>query len=278
MNMKKIKKNHHKNGKKSKKKCKKKKTKWKNEKMKGKKNGKKWWKKIDNMKKIEKMEKNEKMKKKTKKWKIWKMMNMKKNQQITTKMSKKQNEKMNKNEKIGGGLGLGEGLPPHTSQTRNLFGRGEKVTPLLLPNLWPVWGLPPSPSLLLPLSPGRVLFFFSFFVIVQKKNVSAASSLWQTSNTVWNNGRMSPCFCGWNLERKHCCRRHWRIEGDGRFWTLDRSLDAKEVSTSERSGNFFFCGRWNRRNICGVQFQPGRRPNEEKNKKFFKEQSNESHS
>ena len=70
----------------------------------------------------------------------------------------------------------------------------------------------------------------------------------------------SALYAGVNRERKRYCPRHWRIGRDGRFWTLDRSLDAKEVLTSERSGNVFFCSRWNKRNICGSSFKSGRWP------------------
>ena len=43
-----------------------------------------------------------------------------------------------------------------------------------------------------------------------------------------------------NLERRLCGRRHWRIGGDGCIWTPRRRLNAKEVLTPQRSGNFIF--------------------------------------
>ena len=39
---------------------------------------------------------------------------------------------------------------------------------------------------------------------------------------------------GWNLERRHCGRRHWRIGGDGRY------LTSTPEGSTQRSGNFIF--------------------------------------
>ena len=81
----------------------------------------------------------------------------------------------------------------------------------------------------------------------------------------WSNGRISPYLCerpfdttsvwfkslaryipglwvarGWNLERRHCIRRHWRIGGDRRIWTPRQKAQCKGSVNADEGWQFLY--------------------------------------
>ena len=57
-------------------------------------------------------------------------------------------------------------------------------------------------------------------------------------------------YAGWNLERRHHGRRHWRIGGDGRIWTPRPKAQRKESANAAKKWKLHITSRrWNSQNF-----------------------------
>ena len=109
------------------------------------------------------------------------------------------------------------------------------------------------------------------------------TSIW--SKSFARNILRSCVLCGRNLERRHDCRRHWRIRGDRRIRTPHQKAQCKGSVNADKTVTMFdlTSRRWNSQSLWRINVWEhlpwsGIVQNEERNKKSVSQGESDEHS